>query len=107
MPSNLMPPLLWQSIPFGDADSFFDFLGYHQAWHQALAAVTGTAILTFDDLRTQLLRHSEVHQALAHSLQIAPPTDLVSYDLSDRDSFNGFMETHGLDHHRLRLAAGI
>jgi len=102
-----MPPALFQSVPFGDQDAFLDFLGYHQAWHQALASVTGTPILTLDDLRTQLLRHAELHQALAAALLIPAAGDLVSYDLRDRDSFNGFMATHALDHDRLRKAAGI
>ena len=107
MPSNLMSPLIWQGVPYGDADSFLDFLGVHTAWHGALASVTGTPELTYDDLRTQLLRHAEIHNALAKALQIPPPTDLVSYDLNDRDSFDGFMATHALEHNRLRFAAGI
>ena len=107
MPSNLMSPLLWEGVPFGDKDSFDDWLGVHQLWHQALASVTGTPILTLDDLRTQLLRHAELHIGLARALAIPPPTDLVSYDLTDRDSFDGFMATHSLEHQRLRSAAGI
>ena len=43
----------------------------------------------------------------ARSIGIPAVGDLVSYELSDRDSFVGFMETHGLDHDRLRKAAGI
>jgi hypothetical protein len=107
VPSNLQSPLIWQGISFGDSDAFSDFLGQHQFWHQALASITGTPALLFDDLRTKLLRHAENHIAIDRALGLPHAYDLVSYDLQDKDSFDGFMATHALLHNNERLAGGI
>ena len=107
MPSNLISPLLWESIPFADETAFLDWLGQHQFWHNALSQVTGTPVLLFDDLRMEMLRHADTHAAVAHALQIPVAPDLASYDLRDRESFEGFHQVHALDHDRLRKAAGI
>lgn len=104
---NGLPPLLWQSVPFGDPDSWLDFLGYHAIWHSELAKVTGTIYVATDDLKTELLKHSEMHAQLDKALRIPSAYDLVSYDLSDRQSFEGFMQTHGNLHQQERLAAGL
>jgi hypothetical protein len=107
MPSNLISPLLWQSVSFGDEDAYLDWLGQHGFWHDALAAVTATPRLNFDDLRLEMLRHANVHAAVAKALGVPVAPDLASYDLRDRESFVGFMQTHALDHQRLRVAAAI
>jgi len=107
MPCNLLPPQLWQSVPFGDKDAFLDWSIHHQLWMQALAQKTKTPMLTFDDLRVELLRHAELHVAIDKALGIAPAFDLVSYDLSERSSYYSFMETHGLLHANERKAANL
>lgn len=106
-PCSLLPPVLWQGVPFGDKDAFLDWNGHHQAWHQALAKVTQTQYLAIDDLRDQLLRHSQMHAQLDLALRIPSAYDLVSYDLNERSSWEGFMQVHGDTHQRERLAAGI
>lgn len=102
-----MPPVLFQSVPFGDEDSFRDWLNQHALWHIELSKITGTQYVATDDLKTELLRHSEMHAAEAKALRIPTAYDLVSYDLSERQSYEGFMQTHGQEHQRLNLAAGL
>ena len=106
-PSSIMPPLLWQSVPFGDPDSWLDFLGYHATWHEALATHTKTIFVATDDLKGELLRHAEMHAQLDKALGIPTAYDLVSYDLADRQSYEGFMQLHGNLHQQERLAAGL
>lgn len=122
MPSNLISPLLWQSIPHQDPDAWDDFLGQHQAWHETLAKVTGTAWMPLDlrpfggpadaESRQKLTRaalgeNQLMHNAVADALQVARDGDLVSYDLADRDQFVGWCWVHSLSHERLRQAAGL
>lgn len=106
-PCNLLPPTLWQSVPFGDKDAFLDWNGHHMLWHQALAVVTGTEFLILDDLRSETLRHAEMHNRVDKALGIPISFDLVSFDLQDRASFESFMQSHGAEHQRQRLAAGL
>jgi hypothetical protein len=105
--TSLLPTVLFQSVPFGDQDSWLDFLNQHNLWHIELAKLTGTTYVQTDDLRSELLRHAEMHDQLAKALKIATAYDLVSYDLNERASYEGFMATHGDDHARLNLASGL
>jgi hypothetical protein len=105
--ASLLPTVLFQSVPFGDQDSWLDFLNQHNLWHIELAKLTGTTYVQTDDLKTELLRHAEMHDQLAKALRIPTAYDLVSYDLSERSSYEGFMQTHGAEHARLNLASGL
>lgn len=107
MPCNLFPPLLFQSVPFGDKDAFLDWNGSHMLWHRVMARMTKTPFRLIDDLRMQLEPHAAMHEAVDKFLGIAAPYDLVSYSLTDRESYYGFMATHGLEHDRQRKALGI
>jgi|SRR6185503_7714052 len=122
MSGGLQSPLLWQSIPFEDPDSWDDFLGQHQAWHETLARATGSSWQPLDlrmvggpadaTSRVKLQRaalsiNQQMHHDVADALGIARSGDLVSYDLSDRDQFVGWGWVHALDHERLRQVAGL
>lgn len=122
MAGGLISPLLWQLVPFADVDAWDDFLGQHEAWHQALARVTGTAWHPLDlriaggpetpEARQKLTRaalalNQQMHHDVADALGISRSGDLVSYDLTDRDRYTGFLWVHALDHERLRQAAGV
>lgn len=122
MPNNLIDPLLWQTIPFEDPDAWEDFLGMHQLWHETLAKVTETSWQPLDIRatggpateqskiklqRASLMANQQMHHDIADSLGINRSGDLVSYDLTNRDQFIGWLWVHSLDHARLRTAAGI
>jgi hypothetical protein len=107
MPCSLLPPQLWQSVPFQDRDAWEDFGLHHQLWHQILAEATKTPVLTFDDLKVELLRHNEIHAAVSNALGIPAAVDLTEFDLNDRGSYYSWMQTHALDHLRFRQAAGL
>ena len=107
MTTNLMSPLLWQSVPFADSDAWLDFLGVHEQWHIILAGQTKTRRVPLDDLRYQLGAHDLMHKDLASALGLASPVDLASYDLQDENAYQGWAFLHALDHQRLRLAAGL
>lgn len=107
MPSNLMSPLMFQSVPFADPDAWDDFQGVHAAWHRELAKATGTLFIPMDDLRSNLLPHGMMHDAIADALGLTRAADLLSFDLADRDSYYGFQQTNGLDHIRFRIATGL
>jgi hypothetical protein len=98
---------LWQSVPFNDADAWKDWLVHHALWHRALAKVTKSAVLNYDDLKVEMLRHAEIHVADAKALGIQPAFDLAGFDLKDRSSYYSFMVTHAQDTQRLNRAAGI
>jgi hypothetical protein len=106
-PLNLLPPTLWQSVPFKDRDAWNDWLGHHGIWHQIMGQKTKTPVLLFDDLRRENQRHAEIHDQLADALAIPRSYDLSSFDLSDRASYYSFMLTHALDSQRLQQAAGL
>lgn len=107
MPCNLFPPVLWQGVPFGDADSFVDFNGQHMLWHRVLAQATGTPFLLVDDLRANLANNATMHEAVAAKLGLLGPPDLLGYDLNDRASFQLFMQAEGNDVRRLATAMGL
>lgn len=122
MPSNLISPLLWQTVPHDDVDAWEDMLGQHQAWHETLARATGTSWQPLDlrmvggppdaEARVKMQRASlavnqQMHHDVADALNVARAGDLVSYDLTDRDQLVGWLWTHSLDHERLRQAAGL
>lgn len=122
MPNNLIDPLLWQTIPFEDVDAWEDFLGMHEQWHETLARATGTSWSPLD-LRAQggppdaeskvklqrsaLMVNQQMHYDVADALDINRAGDLVSYDLTNRDQYVGWLWVHSLDHARLRTAAGL
>ena len=122
MAGNLIDPLLWQTIPFEDPDAWEDFLGQHQQWHEALAKVTQTAWQPLDlrpvgggltpeakvkMQRASLMVNQQMHWDVADFLEINRSGDLVSYDLTNRDQYVGWLWVHSLDHSRLRVAAGL
>ena len=122
MTNNLIDPALWQTIPMEDVDAWEDFLGMHEQWHQALAEATGTFWQPLD-LRAQggaasqetkvklsraaLMVNQQMHYDVADALGIGRDGDLVSYDLSNRDQYVGWLWVHSLSHSRLRIAAGL
>ena len=103
----VMPPVLWQTVPFGDQDSWLDFLGFHSRMHEALATLTGTEFILTDDLKGELLRHANMHKQVDKALCIPTTYDLVTYDLDDRASYEGFMQTHANLHQQENIAAGV
>ena len=104
---NLMPPTLWQSVPFGDRDARADWKLHHGIWHQVMAQITKAPIFNFDDLEVEMLRHAEIHEFNSRALGIQPPYDLTSFDLRDRSSWYSFMVTNAQQHQRENAAAGI
>jgi len=103
----VVPPVLWQTVPFGDQDSWLDFLGFHARQHDALATITGTTFVLTDDLKRELMRHANMHEAVDKVLGIPTTYDLLSYDLNDRASFEGFMQVHAILHQQENIAAGL
>jgi hypothetical protein len=122
MSGGLISPLLWQLIPFGDPDSWEDFLGQHQAWHETLAKATGTGWQPVDLrmlggpeteesaerlTRTALAINQQMHYDVADALGVVRDGDLVSYNLRERDEYVAWLWTHALSHERLRQVAGL
>jgi len=105
--ANLLPPVLWQSVPFGDPDARADWKLHHGIWHQVLAQITKAPFFNFDDLEVELVRHAEIHDFNSDALKISRPVDLTSFDLRDRSSWYSFMVTHAQQHARENAAAGI
>ena len=68
MTTNLMSPLLWQSVPFKDNDAWLDFVGVHEQWHIILAGQTKTRRVPLDDLRDNLTAHDLMHKDLGLAL---------------------------------------
>ena len=105
--SNIVSPLLFQSVPFGSETSWLDFLGSCGQWHLALARATGTRYNLIDDLKKNLQPHSDMHDAIASALGITKVGDLTSFDLEDETSFVSFMYLESSDLMRMRAAAGL
>lgn len=105
--SNLISPLLFQSVPFGSETAWLDFLGQDASWHYELARATGTPYILIDDLKTNLAPHAAMHNAVAEALGISKVGDLESFDLEDETSFVSFMFLESADLMRLRAAAGL
>lgn len=103
----MMNPVLWQVVPFKDPDAFQDFLYTHDDAHLQLAHLTKTRWQPFDDLKTNLEAHSQIHILLAKTLGIPQVDDLLSFDLQDETSYLGFMLLNSQDHTRLHAAAGL
>jgi hypothetical protein len=103
----MISPLLWQSVPFGDPDAYFDFLRSHESWHFELAKATKTRFQLLDDLRENLQPHQTMHDALALAFGITRVADLTSFDLSDEQSWLGWHTLNAQDHERFRIASGI
>jgi hypothetical protein len=104
---NLLPPVLYQAVPFSDNDAFLDWSGQHELEHRALAQLTGTAYLPMGDLRQNLVPHDNMHKQVARALGIPPAYDLLGFDLHDRASYGSFMMTNGQDHDRFRQTLGV
>jgi hypothetical protein len=105
--AQLLSPLLWQSVPFHDPDSWDDFAFQHEQWHRELARTLKLPFPTLDDLRGNLEPHAQAHQALAAALNLSQVNDLASADLDDETAFVGWMQLNALEHQRLRQAAGL
>lgn len=105
--SSLQSPLLFQSVPFGDKDSWLSFLRDHDQWHMELAKQTQTAFLPMDDLRDNLAPHARSHDALAAAYGVSPVGDLESFDLNDENSYQSWTYLHSLDHQRFQQASGL
>jgi hypothetical protein len=104
----LISPLLWQGLPFKHADGEMDFLGMHDHWHAALGRqVGGIADYRLDNLKDMGDIHQKLHDQLARALQIEPPADFSLYDLEQRQGWVLFMQSHSIEHERLRAATGL
>lgn len=90
MASNLQSPLLWQALQFGAPNAWLDWLGVHQQWHRELAINSGKRFCLFDDMKENLELHAIVHDELASHYGVSPVGDLVSFDLNDEASWQGF-----------------
>ena len=122
MASNLISPALWQTIPFEDPDAWEDFLGQHQESHEVWAKMTQTAWTPIDlrivgggmtpEAKQKLTRaalgqNQQMHWDTADALGISRSGDLVSYDLTNRDQYVGWLWVHSLDHTRINAVLGI
>jgi hypothetical protein len=104
MPLRLIPPELWQGLPFGHPEGLMDFLGTHNDWHRALALAVAPSVpdRRFDDLVTNLDPHNVHHAELAKAMSLSPSDDFSRYDLTQRQGWVLFMQIHALEHVRLR-----
>ena len=110
-----MPPLLWSSVPYGNRTAFADLIGSVELWFAGLAqeihALTGTSIqrppIGIGGGKAWLLAVQQAYTEACSALQISPPGDLSSYDLSSRNDFNGWCFTLAQESERLRIAAGL
>jgi len=116
--SSLISPLLWQGIPYDDPDSWSDFLGYHDQWHQVIAkALPGAAVRDpvggaprlqiLDDLKEQGEAHQAMHDQIADRLGIPRGGDIASANLKNKDEFTNWQFVHALDHQRFRIVLGL
>jgi hypothetical protein len=116
--TNLISPLLWQGIPFDDPDSWTDFLGFHDRWHQVIAKALpqikgpdpigeNTRWVILDDLKEQGAVHQAMHDQIADRLGISRGGDIASANLKDKNEFTNWQYVHALDHQRFRLVMGI
>jgi hypothetical protein len=105
--SNLISPLLFQSVPFGSETAYRDFLGQLGSWHIELAKSTGTSYRLLDDLKDNLEGHAAMHNEVADALGITKVADLTSFDLTDETSWISFLFLEASDLTRFRTAAGL
>ena len=107
MPLNVLPIVLWETVPFGDPDAFTDWLLPHWLAHIAVAEKTGTSLVPLDDLRKESFAHAQMHKDQAAKLGLPVTFDFAGYDLSDKSSFYDFMLSHATAHGQLNQAAGL
>ena len=125
-------PRKWLDTVFGNVTSLVDFFGGNQLAHDhmdaaILAAFPGAALRAYplgslflvapqenpDPGRgvkvppEWLLAHQDQHVSEANIIKVAPPGDLTSYDLSDRDQFIAFMLAHAQIHILMNAALGL
>jgi hypothetical protein len=114
--TNLISPLLWQSIPFTPEnertkgyDAWTDFLGFHDQWHRVIAVTLGQGSrwVVLDDLKAQGTVHQAMHDLIADTLKIPRGGDIASANLENKDEFTNWQFVHALDHQRFRLVLGI
>lgn len=103
----IFPTIIYESVPYGDADAFLDFNLVHYLAHIALAQKTGTAMMLLDDLRQNTYSHALMHKDVSAKLGLAINYDFASYDLTDRNSFNEFMLANSAAHQLLNVATGL
>jgi len=110
---NLTP---FTQIPFGDKNSFFEFLGMHELAHNTIATkasnikqlvpsvpLTGVP----QDDKDWLLTHYNLHQAIASAFRMSGVGDLSAVDLNNESQFYDWMAYHGALHEQINLVAGI
>ena len=105
--TNLISPLLWQGIPFDDPDSWQDFLGFHDRWHQVISTKLKIRWQILDDLKEQGSSHQAMHDLIADTLKISRGGDIASANLKEKNEFTNWQYVHALDHQRFRLVMGI
>ena len=105
--SNIISPLLLQSVPHGSETAWLDALGVMGTWHYNLARATRTPYILLDDLKENLAPHASLHNAVADALGVTSVGDLESFDLEDETSFISFMFLEAADLMRFRAAAGL
>lgn len=105
---SLISPLLWQGLPFKHADGEMDFLGMHDLWHSMLAKTVGDVpIYKFDNLKDMGEIHQRSHDQLVKALGISKSPDFSLFDLEQRQGWVLFMQSHSIEHERLRAATGL
>src|SRR5580765_7527339 len=104
---NIVPYPLWQTIPFGDPDSFLDFNLQHMLVHRELAKKTFTEWFPLDTLRDDPFPHAMLHRDLSAKVGEAVSLDFAGYDLKDRDSYYNFMMAHAAHHAELAATVGL
>jgi hypothetical protein len=107
MSLSLLPPVLWESVPFGDPDAFLDWNLQHWLAHIALAKKTNTPTYLLDSLQDDSFPHALMHQDVSLALQIPLGFDFAGYDLKDRESYEFFMLANAAHHQQLNAAAGL
>jgi|SRR5215831_21251236 len=95
-----LPLTLWQSIPFGDPDSFTDWQLQHWLHHIEIAKKTNTRLIPLDTMRDDSFAHALIHRDEASALSLPAELNFTDFDLNDQDSYYDFLLSHS-DHHAL------
>lgn len=104
-------------VKFGDEDSLKGFMFENGIQHQTFAETigrTGTTYSVFplldanvNDLEDWLLSHQVEHQAIAQTLNLSNPVNLMDSNWNDENSFYDWLSTHLDIHQQIISALGI
>jgi hypothetical protein len=102
--------------PFGDEDSFMDFLMVNAMAHQTIAEtmmVQGKIVSSVpigdmtDDMKDWLMAHADIHQQEFDQLGLTGMPDLATVDLENEQAYYDWMQMHSIVHSSVGAALGI